>query len=219
MITCICKIQPRFPRDHIVNFLRCNTVKTCACLIQGKIFGGIIEIYHACKWYFPKKYLFRDRIYNYLYNQFLSPLKLWVRISFMTRCARFNVMWFVSDWWQVASIDKSDCHDITEMLLKVALNTINLNPRIEQALCKLSLFMSVSMKMYMYLKFYIILINIRYVLCPYDEELNPIVCSFIGVWKVDRSIVCMKRGSASYKTVHLSTFLQPYKTEIIVCRY
>ena len=47
VITCICKIQPRCPRDHIVNFMSCNTVKTCACLIQGKIFGGIIEIYHA----------------------------------------------------------------------------------------------------------------------------------------------------------------------------
>jgi hypothetical protein len=40
--------------DHIVNFMSCNTVKTCACLIQGKIFGGIIEIYHSCKWYLPK---------------------------------------------------------------------------------------------------------------------------------------------------------------------
>ena len=34
----------------VVNFMSCNTVKTCACLIQGKIFGGIIKIYHACKW-------------------------------------------------------------------------------------------------------------------------------------------------------------------------
>ena len=54
VITCICKIQPRCPRDHILNFMSCNTVKTCACLNQGKIFGGIIEIYHACKWYLPK---------------------------------------------------------------------------------------------------------------------------------------------------------------------
>ena len=54
VITCICKVQPRCPRDHIVNFMSCNTVKTCACLIQGKIVGGIIEIYHACNWYLPK---------------------------------------------------------------------------------------------------------------------------------------------------------------------
>ena len=54
VITCICKVQPRCPRDHIVNFMSCKTVKTCACVIQGKTFGGIIEIYHACKWYLPK---------------------------------------------------------------------------------------------------------------------------------------------------------------------
>jgi hypothetical protein len=58
VITCICKIQPRCPRDHIVNFMSCNTVKTCACLIQGKIFGGIIEIYHACKWYISILYFY-----------------------------------------------------------------------------------------------------------------------------------------------------------------
>jgi hypothetical protein len=28
----------------------------------------------------------------------------------------------------ISSLNKSDCHDITEMLLKVALNTINLTP-------------------------------------------------------------------------------------------
>jgi len=32
-------------------------------------------------------------IYNYLCNQFLSPLKLWVRTLFMARCTRYNIMW------------------------------------------------------------------------------------------------------------------------------
>ena len=32
-------------------------------------------------------------IYNYLCNQCLSPLKLWVRIPFMERCTRYNIMW------------------------------------------------------------------------------------------------------------------------------
>jgi len=32
-------------------------------------------------------------IYNYLCNQFLSPLKLWVQISFMQRWTRYNFMW------------------------------------------------------------------------------------------------------------------------------
>jgi len=32
-------------------------------------------------------------VYNYLCNQFLSPLKLWVWTPFMVRCTRCNVMW------------------------------------------------------------------------------------------------------------------------------
>jgi len=31
-------------------------------------------------------------IYNYLCNQCLSPLKLWVRTLFMARCTRYNIM-------------------------------------------------------------------------------------------------------------------------------
>ena len=50
----------------------------------------------------------------YLYNQCLSPLMLWVRISIRARC---TTSFFV--------IKKKNCHDITEILLKVALNTIN----------------------------------------------------------------------------------------------
>ena len=32
-------------------------------------------------------------IYNYLCNQCLSPLKLWVRTPFMVRCTQYNIMW------------------------------------------------------------------------------------------------------------------------------
>jgi hypothetical protein len=32
-------------------------------------------------------------IYNYLCNQCLWPLKLWVRIPFMSKCTRYNIMW------------------------------------------------------------------------------------------------------------------------------
>jgi len=31
-------------------------------------------------------------ISNYLCNQCLSPLKLWVRTPFMARCTRYNIM-------------------------------------------------------------------------------------------------------------------------------
>ena len=32
-------------------------------------------------------------IHNYLCNQCLSPLKLWVRTPFMARCTRYNILW------------------------------------------------------------------------------------------------------------------------------
>ena len=32
-------------------------------------------------------------IYKYLYNECLSPLKLWVRIPLMAKCTRYNIMW------------------------------------------------------------------------------------------------------------------------------
>ena len=54
----------------------------------------------------------------------------------MVRCTRYNIYYvtkFVSDWLSafslgtpVSSTDETDCHDIAEILLKVALNTITL---------------------------------------------------------------------------------------------
>jgi hypothetical protein len=48
------------------------------------------------------------------------------------RCTRYNIMWEslsvtcrFSPGPPVSSNNKTDCHDITEILLKVALNTIN----------------------------------------------------------------------------------------------
>jgi len=32
--------------------------------------------------------------YNYLCNQCLSPLKLWVRTTSMARCTRYSIMWY-----------------------------------------------------------------------------------------------------------------------------
>jgi hypothetical protein len=71
-------------------------------------------------------------IYNYLCNQCLSPLMLWVRISIRARCTTLCdkvCQWLATDWWffpgiPVSSTDKTDCYDITEILLKVVLNTI-----------------------------------------------------------------------------------------------
>jgi hypothetical protein len=71
-------------------------------------------------------------IYNYLCNQCLSPLMLWVRILIRARCTTLCdkvCQWLATGLWfslgsPVSSINKTDCHDITEILLKVALNII-----------------------------------------------------------------------------------------------
>jgi hypothetical protein len=73
-------------------------------------------------------------IYNYLCNQCLSSLKLWVQIPLIARCTRYNIVcqWLATGRWfspghQVSSINSTCLHDITEILLKVALNNITLN--------------------------------------------------------------------------------------------
>jgi hypothetical protein len=66
-------------------------------------------------------------IYNYMCNRCPSPLKLWVRIPLMVRCTQYNFIKFVSDLSVVFSTNKPDHHDITEILLKVVLNTITIN--------------------------------------------------------------------------------------------
>jgi hypothetical protein len=71
-------------------------------------------------------------IYNYLCNQCLSPVKLWVWISIRVGCTTLCdkvCQWLVTGRWfslrpPVSSTNKTDLHDITEILLKVALNTI-----------------------------------------------------------------------------------------------
>ena len=75
-------------------------------------------------------------IYNYLCSQCLSLLMLWVRIPpwrgvLDTTLCDYVCQWLATDRWfssgtPVSSINKTGHHDITEMLLKVALNTITL---------------------------------------------------------------------------------------------
>ena len=76
-------------------------------------------------------------IYNYLCNQSLSTLMLWVRIPSQrgvldtTLCDEI-CQWLTTGRWfstgtSVSSTNKTDCHDITEILLKVVLNTITSN--------------------------------------------------------------------------------------------
>ena len=73
-------------------------------------------------------------IYNYQYHQWLSPLTLWVLIQLRrgvldtTLCDKV-CQWLAGGRWfslgtLFSSTNKTDHHDINEMLLKVALNTI-----------------------------------------------------------------------------------------------
>jgi hypothetical protein len=72
-------------------------------------------------------------IYNYLCNQCLSPLMLWVRISIRARCTTLCdkvCQWLATGRWfspgpPVSSTHKTDHHDIpvTEILFKLALST------------------------------------------------------------------------------------------------
>ena len=89
------------------------------------IFIGAVVLWSYSSW-----------IYNYMYllrNQCLSPLMLWGRISIMARCTTLCdkvCQWLATGRWfspspPVSSTNKTDCHDITEILLRVALSTIN----------------------------------------------------------------------------------------------
>ena len=65
-------------------------------------------------------------IYNYLCNQCLLPLKLRVRIPLGRGVLVYNIMWLVLfSGSLVSSTNKTNHHDITEILLKVVLSTIN----------------------------------------------------------------------------------------------
>jgi hypothetical protein len=76
-------------------------------------------------------------IYSYLCNQCLSPLTLWVRIPLrwdVLNTTLYNKVcqWLATDrsfspGTPVSSTNKTDRHEITEILLKVASNIINQN--------------------------------------------------------------------------------------------
>jgi hypothetical protein len=78
-------------------------------------------------------------IYNYLCNQCLSPLKLWIQthswwgILYTTLCDKV-FQWLVAGLWFSpgtldSSTNKTDSQDITDILLKVVLNIMNHKPQ------------------------------------------------------------------------------------------
>ena len=98
-------------------------------IFKGLFFQGFIgAVVVMFVWYW---------IYNYLCNQSLSTLTLWVRIPSRrgvldtTLCDEVCQWLKIGQWFStgttVSSTNKTDCHDITEILLKVVLNTITSN--------------------------------------------------------------------------------------------
>ena len=71
-------------------------------------------------------------IYNYWCNQYISLLMLWVRISIRARCTTLCdkvCQWLAKDRWispgpPLSSTNNTGRHDIAEILLKVAFDTI-----------------------------------------------------------------------------------------------
>jgi hypothetical protein len=105
---------------------------------QHYLFGVYLHMFliYSLLTYFRKFFLwlwsYGSWIYNYLCNQCLSPLKLqawtcsWRGVLDTTLCDK-DCQWLATGWWfsLVSSINKTDHHDITEILLKEALNRIN----------------------------------------------------------------------------------------------
>jgi hypothetical protein len=74
-------------------------------------------------------------IYNYLCNHCLSPPMLWVPNPTQMRCTWYIIMWqslsvtcglWFSPGTLISSTNRTDHHNKTEILLKVALNTVTL---------------------------------------------------------------------------------------------
>jgi len=89
-------------------------------------------------------------ITTYISNQCLSPLTLWGRTPLRrgeldtTLCDKVCQWLATSRWFSLVSYtNKTDHHNITEILLKVAFNTINLN--LQSIKCSLFIYIFFSM--------------------------------------------------------------------------
>ena len=88
------------------------------------------------------KWWYGSWIYNYICHQCPLPLMLWVRIPFGARytilcdtvCQCFVAGRWLSPGTPVSPTNKTDSHDITKILLKVALNTIDITKQFIYAL-------------------------------------------------------------------------------------
>jgi len=113
---------------------------TCCSEVYEIVFSSgrqrLNKLYPLCETGPSWSWSYGSWIYSYICNQGLSPLKLWVRIP-LRRCILDKTLcdkvcqWLAAGHWfppstLVFSTNKTDRHDITKILLKVALNTISL---------------------------------------------------------------------------------------------
>jgi hypothetical protein len=88
--TSLCKIV----RSSVILLLPLFSVNQIKCrwLKRWLFYGKLRHIYpnaHTTSMR-PKNTV---TFYNYICNQSLSPLKLWVQVSLMARCTQYNIMW------------------------------------------------------------------------------------------------------------------------------
>jgi hypothetical protein len=126
---CLMVFNATFNNISVVLWKNCNIF--VACLVHVHLyFKQLSREMEGPLW--PWSY--GSWIYNYLCNQYLSPLMLWVRISIKARCTTLCdkvCQWLGTDQWfspspPVSSSNKTDRHNITEILLKVSLSIINI---------------------------------------------------------------------------------------------
>ena len=91
------------------------TLPQCLCLSQARTY--------LLYWFMSLSYLYLEN----LSSEFVT--RSWIGVLDTTLCDKV-CQWLATGRWfslgtPVSSTNKTDCHDITEILLKVALNTIN----------------------------------------------------------------------------------------------
>ena len=104
--------------------LQCNLLISCVLPYSVEILTYIPNLVQRPSW--PWSHTHGSWINNYLCNRYLSPLMLWIRHPPRARCT--TLLDKVCDWLVagplVSSTNKTDRHEKTEILLKVALSTI-----------------------------------------------------------------------------------------------
>ena len=110
-------ISPKALRTRQLNYIaqsspnQTNNESELSC----SSFGAVVAVIYG-SW-----------IYNYICNQCLSPLMVWVQIPPRARCTTLCdkvCQWLAGGWWfstdpLVSSTNKSDRHDMAEILLKM----------------------------------------------------------------------------------------------------